>query len=583
MRNLRKARKLGPAAVWTVALLLSATASAQAARVLSRQADKVVVGSDRPLGWTPGMAVWLSRPGPTGAGLPVAEGTVIYAHGGEALVALNGKDVDVPRGAVVEPRYVAEARVYGQGDAVRRAKAQAARDVGEQAGEGQGGGGTKGEPDAAPKPPAWQVWHKPPEVVEWGGQLWLELVGTREVSKVEARARQGDTGPFAALPMKANTDGLWSVALPLGETRPEVTHVQYYIVGEVTVDGGAASHTALAGHPSAPIRVRITSIPTRRETPMIVHDPPGRVSWMRDLVLTARINKRFKDPVVYVRPRGGGSYDALRMERVSPDVYRAVIPAARMVVPGVSYYISVTDPKGLARDAFASRHQPRNVQVTRGRILAGEEHRNRLLVDFATVDYGAGDGYLRTDIGLDRVFFGFLVVRVGAAMVHGKAPGLSLDAATGQEGLAMRDFDLYYGRTGGELRLGDYVSASADVLMGIHNDGAAGGLALGARLGDEQGAHVSASWTHLSDLHSDAVILDTVRASLSAPVGRHFRVAGTAISEDVLQDDHEGLRLMAELTWIATPHLAFTAGGGIAGRDADSASGTGAIGMKMAF
>ena len=62
-----------------------------------------------------GMAVWVSQRAAGGAaGLPIVEAKVVFVHGGEAMIELPADAPAVPADAVVEPRFVAEARLYGQ-------------------------------------------------------------------------------------------------------------------------------------------------------------------------------------------------------------------------------------------------------------------------------------------------------------------------------------------------------------------------------------------------------------------------------------------------------------------------------------
>lgn len=539
------------------------------ATVERRDADRVFVRGPGVKRFGPGMAVWISQPGGAGmAGLPVAEAKVVYVHSDQAVIELQKGAGALPDGAVVEPRFVAEARLYRATlDRSAQPNASAA--------------------DAAKSPsaPRWRVWHRPAKTVAHGGQLWLEAVATPDVSALEARWRLGNTGRYVGIPMQANDDGMWTASIALGQTDPLVRGVQYYIVGRAPGDTDKG-RTALAGHPAEPLLVTITSIPRKPRTVMIDHEPPGRVTHKQPLVLTARVNPRYRNAVVFFRPRGGGTFDALPMRQITPEVFRAVIPAAKVVVPGLSYYIAVTDSRGVVRDGFANRRSPRNVAVTRGRLLTSEKNRNHLSLRWEAVDYGAErDGFTVSQIRFSRRFFGFLVARGGAMMLKGEAPAEVLNdkgqPIVGE--LGRRAIDIYAGVAGIQLLIGDYVSVYNDIILGIHNDGAGFGYELGARIGDEAGAHMTGSWRSFDDVDTGAPLVQRFTASLSAPVTDRLRLSGTVIHEDVMQFGSEGLRLQIAASVALTERVSIEAYGGLAGRDADRVGGTGGASFGLLF
>lgn len=526
--------------------------------------------------WPVGMPVVVREPGPAAAALVVAAGVVTAQAGERAVVLLEEGAPALPQGARVEPRYLAEARAYGAGVPRQQATGGA---------PGAGGDPLAAGPAAPPPrpPPRPQVWHTVPDSVPFGGSLWLEVVATAEYSALVVRWRLGRQGPFAEVPMRAGADGRWTATLAIGEPDPEIEAVEYYIGATLTVAGEPARAEVIVGHAAEPRRVALASAPGAGRRPVVDHQPPARWTDHKALAVLARVDRRFREPTLLFRARGGGSFEAVPMQRVSGDLFRATIPAERVVVPGIAYTIRVTDARGLSRDGFASDAEPWQVAVTRGTVLSPEDARNRVHAGVAIVRYdGADDGYTRGELGLERMFFGFLVGRLVAEATLGRAPRLAPGAAPGGPLMPER-LRLYGGSAGLEVRLGDYVGATIDLLMAIHRDGAGVGFAAGARIGDEAGSHITADWRTLRDLDSDAGLVEQLRVALSVPVGRSLRLDGVVVHEDVVSDASKGLRFAVEAGVPIGARLWAVATAGFAGRDADRPGATGALRLALTF
>ena len=127
------------------------------------------------------------------------------------------------------------------------------------------------------------------------------------------------------------------------------------------------------------------------------------------------------------------------------------------------------------------------------------------------------------------------------------------------------------------------MSVYSDLILGIHNDGAATGYELGARVGDEAGANLTVSHRSIDEMDNGDVLISQFRASLSAPVGDRLRVAGAVLHEDIGQDSSRGLRLQVEGSYRFGDRYTVIAHGGIAGRDAGAVAGTAGLGLGLKF
>lgn len=533
---------------------------------------RVFVRGDGVRRWQVGLAVTIREAGPSESALVLCEGRVVSVAGERAIVELPEGAPALTVGARVEPRFVAEARRFGAAAAIDKAAGAAAE-----------GDANPAEPVAQP-----QVWHQPPRAVPYGGKVWLEVVATKEHRALVVRWRLGDAGPFQDAPMQAGADGRWTaeIALPAEPDDPDpdgasrgASALRYYIGAEIHRDGKAPSPEVIVGHAADPVRVPIASAPGGHRRASVDHEPPPRWSDHEALTLTARIDKRFREPTIFHRPRGGGRYERIPMQKVHGDLYRATIPARFVVVPGLAYYIGVRDARGVERPGFGSARSPYRVSVTRGTVLSPEASRNRFSFGLSTVRYGGSDdATVHTDIGLERMFFSFLVGRLAAEADLGRAPRADVDGV-----LAPARVRLYGGSAGLELRLGDYFSVGSDLWMAIHGEGAGLGYALAGRIGDESGSHITASWRALYDLDSGDDLVETLRVALSIPVGRALRLDGVVVHEALLTDASKGLRFAVEATFPVGSRVTLTTTAGFAGRDADRPGFTGGARIGLLF
>jgi hypothetical protein len=512
--------------------------------------------------FVPRMPVWVVEVDQQGRpGWPIAEAMVISVIGDRALCEVAEKDAGMLRvGALVEPRYVAEARQY-------RALPTP------EAGKGETSG---------PVTPTVRARHRLPPSVQWGGRLWIETVIDGPADRAMAMFRLGDAGPYSELPLEPKGDGLFAAYLSVGETDPAIRSVQLYLVAV-----GPSGRFVVAGNPAEPLSVDIAAIPVVQEEQLVVHGPVDRASHRKPLVLTAQINKRFSNPTLFYRARGSGSYVALPMGQVSSGEYVAEIPAKDVVAPGLSYYIAVMDEKGVVRDGFGSNRDPWNVTVLQPQILSSEDNRNQLSLRYSWADFGQKyDRYHEVEAGLERLFFGFLVARLNGGLVSGKAvrPVSATDPQI-PDALVGSDIQLYRGRAGLDLHMGDYLSAFGDVTMAIYSGGSGLGFRVGGKVGDEQVASIDLSMETIWDLATEQAVVDILKVSLTTPITDGWRLVGTAVQESVLQSAtaDSGLRLMLGVEADLGESWMVEATGGMSGRTGDAVGVTAGGGIKLKF
>ncbi len=490
-------------------------------------------------------------------GLVLAEGFVVSISGDRATVEVNDKQITaIVDGALCEPRWQTEARLYKAGHL-----------------DMQGDSASKGAADKAKESAAVRARHRPPASVGWGKPLWLEALLEGPADRMVIMYRLGSAGPFAELPMQAKADNLFSISLPVGETDPSIRTVEYYLVALST---GTNNRVGVRGSPAEPEHVAIDSVPETPQETLVNHDPLDRGSQHKDLEITAEVNKRVSHPVLHYRARGSGAYLAVPMVVAGQDTWTATIPGRDVVAPGLAYYITVLDEKGVSREGFASSRGPQNVTVLLPQILSAEQNRNILGLRYQHVQFGyANDKYAEFGGMLERSFFGFMVARIDLGLLSGKA--LYVPKVGDTAGRYAVDTSLKRGRAGLDLHLGDYVSISGDLSMAVYSAAAAGmaastgsgvGTRLGARVGDEQVATLDFSMEKIWSTAGDGKIVDWYRGALTVPVSESWRVSGAAVFESQMQQlsSSKGLRLLLGIECDLGGKVALRGHGGLASR-----------------
>ncbi|MCY1042311.1 TonB-dependent receptor [Corallococcus sp. bb12-1] len=110
--------------------------------------------------------------------------------------------------------------------------------------------------------------------------------------------------------------------------------------------------------------VVFVAAPVHAQEPALLHASPPRAEVRQPLQLDATLVDGGKVLEVFVRYRGPGEpYIQVPMERQYGDLYRAEIPAAHMVAPGVEYYVEAAMVDGARTPLFMTALRPARVKV----------------------------------------------------------------------------------------------------------------------------------------------------------------------------------------------------------------------------
>jgi hypothetical protein len=318
------------------------------------------------------------------------------------------------------------------------------------------------------------------------------------------------------------------------------------------------------------ITMLLVSAAAAADEPSVRHVPPAEASPGAPLRLVAVVDNGWLTKSVDVHYRALASTDAYAttpFERSSAGGWYATIPSVQR--PGVEYFITVTNASGTASPVFATEVWPHPVRVEPSpdeRWQEIERHRlgNRMgslralveVQDFGTYQ-GVEDRYLRSEIDWTYRFVGILYSFTGGfGFLEGTTP--SARPVMNMPGPA----DVYrgarYGYGGLRLRLHEFVSVDARVLMGFSQDGFVTGIGGDFVVGQVHRACVQLGGEYLADVERKVWIRlqwDTVPPLLmgatvevtdipSSPIA-----AGTTIALDATAPITHAFSLIAKVSF----------------------------------
>lgn len=524
------------------ASLLLSPPSQSSAKVQQQRGATIIVEGDGVQQWRIGLPVVVFQLGAaTAPPLPLADGRVRGVSGRKASIRLIG-DVEGMnlRNAWVAPRYLVEAELF----------------AGELPAPTQPVDSTETVETPKPKP---QAYHRSPKQIRWGQPLWLEITSAFDFSAVNAHVRMGPAGEYTTFPLKQRkTPGHWSGSTTLDLSDREQKFAQYFITATF-----AGKPHSIAGNPAHPNSVAVASAPRRPTRAIMQHQRIGRATFGEAVELTAKVDPRFQKPQLHMRVAGGGTFETMDMKALAPGIFTATIPAPKVVMPHFRYYLSAEDSEGLRLPGFASAMAPHRVKVTRGKILSAGSSRNRIAMSLRAVQNDPDDDhYTELTTRYERIFFPFLLARIGFSKVSGRSLRL------GENGeLAGSDLNLTGGEGGLKLRIKDYVSLFGDLQAVAYPDGSAFGTRFGLRIGDDRGAAIGFAYGSMRDVDDWSFIGETGEAFLSTPLGKNLRLTGRVETDDLYQDAQRSLRLLVEVSGVIWNRLEWNLEGGSSTRD----------------
>ena len=468
-------------------LVFAALTAPPSAVVVEQKGDTLHVTKVPPT-WREGMpVVVLWQPIRGARPSVVAQGRVEAVVQSQAVVRLDSDRVVISDGAHVMARHRYERARYGGGSRGVTASSVAAA-------------------------LAQAVKHRPPAVARWGEPLFFEAMVATPLDRLEVMLRLGRRAPYQAVELTQRKDRYYAGEFALGPAQPSVEVIQYYLVG---TKGGV--RVALRNDPAAPQTLKLETAPKTDRTKRVAHERVARWTEGEALPISAELDDRLTKPMLHYRLAGSGRTTQVPMTKVGERLFEASIPAARVVRPTLSYYLSALTPKGTRVAVKGSAARPLQVKVLRHRLLDGTRQRNGAQVRFDWINRGvAGDASQRKDMLYERAFFPYLVARIGFLLWD-------------EERLAAQ---VVGGQAGVELRFGEFLSLTGDARTLAFGEGSAFGYRFGAQIGDEAGASIGGSYGYSFDLETAAPVGESLSFQLRVPVAKRYQLAGVFESDD---------------------------------------------------
>ena len=216
--------------------------------------------------------------------------------------------------------------------------------------------------------------------------------------------------------------------------------------------------------------------------------PPGRALAGVPLEMGIHLSGELSGAVIHSRHPGEVTFVSTPMIENGPGYYSAAFPGARMLAPGLEYFIEVVDADGGTSSVVASSATP--ARITLDETPTSKPPRRyptkfAVMTDYADYNRLRGndrawqtEGYIGMrfrDIGVRAVRSGFGVYRgVGGSIED-------LD----ERGLRGREVGLTYGYLEGEFGLSENVSTIGRLIIGLGDDGVSSGFQAHLRLGSD--------------------------------------------------------------------------------------------------
>jgi len=270
--------------------------------------------------------------------------------------------------------------------------------------------------------------------------------------------------------------------------------------------------------------------------------------------------------------------------------YEAAIPAAYVVPPGFSYFVTERMKDGSEHPVFASREAPHPVRVARPqeeedereRLALRGGQRSQLLMLAEVVDYGdrrlvgaaneLHDRYYRLEIGYAYSFLARVqAIRLSLVRVRGEAallsPGLSAASPTNP--------GIDYGRAEITMYANDWIRMRSALLLGASQLGFEYGGGGALTLGDPYDFNLDLGFEHLTTLGTSGWLRLGFSMHERVPMGASVEVSSFPLG------DEAGVRLLYDVGYRFGPVTQLSLRGGYQGRT--SVSGGASVGVAFDY
>ncbi len=207
------------------------------------------------------------------------------------------------------------------------------------------------------------------------------------------------------------------------------------------------------------------------------------------LSIGAEVTGDAKGAVLHARRTGEVAYRSTPMRAVGPGYFSVTIPAERMTAPSVQYFIEATNAEGKALPLVASADEPKVIEVDpipTPTPPVRKEATASLWTDYADYNRMRGNDRVWQTEGFVGMRFsdeGLRALRTGFGVFRGVGGSIQELDEIGKSG---RKVGLTYGYLETEVGFSSFTALIARGVLGLRDDGVAGGAQLLLRLGNDK-------------------------------------------------------------------------------------------------
>jgi hypothetical protein len=309
-------------------------------------------------------------------------------------------------------------------------------------------------------------------------------------------------------------------------------------------------------------------------------EKPGTAIGGQPLRLTVELNEKATGAVLHVRGAGKPAYVSLPMARAGNGYFSGTIPRENMEGGELQFFIEAAMPNGSVVPVVGQSGAPERIEVERPALpsLRTEAVGSMmLLTDFAGYNGFPGNDYAWQTEGYFQMRYGdegVRALRTGFGVYRGKGGTVrELDV----EGLQPRRVGLTYGYLELEVAPLKVFSILGRMVVGLENDGVAGGGQLMVRIGNDQQTNLQIGGELLGSVGARGITQLELNTFPRYPIVLRIEVtnqpAGGDVSDDQIDDENiakgsaeVGGRGIAQVGWRIVDPLVVSVRGSFQGR-----------------
>jgi len=315
-------------------------------------------------------------------------------------------------------------------------------------------------------------------------------------------------------------------------------------------------------------------------------DAPAEVLSGAEVDVAVELGGPASGAVFHSRKPGELTYESVPMEAAGEGYFRVRLAAERIEIPRLEYFIEAVPPSGEALSVIGSSDSPLTLAVIQKPSPEAPVRKDMtfsIWTDYADYNRLRGNDYVWQTEGYFGIRYsevGLRALRTGFGVYRGR--GGSIEELDADNSLSARSIGLTYGYLESELGLSTFVGLVGRAVVGLEDDGLAGGAQALIRLGNDRKTNLLFGGEFLGGIGLKGITqLDLAPASRT-PVSLRVEVtnqpAGVSVADTLPDDPTEediktargtsevGVRAIAQFGYRVVDGLVVSARGSYQGR-----------------